>query len=378
MGQAKKKVRYAVIGAGRITQGAVLPAFQNARENSELVALISGDEAKRASLAERYRIPLTGDYNELEFSLDRGAVDAVYIAAPNSQHREFTERAARMGAHVLCEKPMAVTLADCEAMLEATRDRGVKLMIGYRLHFEEGTLRAIDRVRHGELGRPKIFSSVFTQQVRSGDIRTQAKLGGGALLDMGVYPINMARALFGDEPIEVSAFRPPSIDPRFAEVDETTTVMLRFPAGGVAQLTASIGAAQSESYRIICERGELRSEPCYGVSTFKQTTVVDGESAEQTFPVRDQFAPELIYFSRCILEHREPEPSGEEGWCDVRVVNAAFESIESGRSVLLTPYVRTARPDLSQSIHKPALKSSEPVIEQALPPHLGVPRFRAL
>ena len=376
MGQAKKRVRYAVISAGRITQGAVLPGFQNARENSELVALISGDEAKRAMLAERHRIPLTGDYSELEYVLDRGAIDAVYVAAPNSQHREFTERAARMGAHVLCEKPMATTLADCDAMIEATRERGVKLMIGYRLHFEEGTLRAIDRVRRGELGRPKIFTSTFSQQVRAGDIRAQAKLGGGALFDMGVYPINMARALFGDEPIEVSAFRPPSIDPRFPQVDETTTVMLRFPAGGVAQLTASIGAAPAESYRITGERGDLRAEPCYGVSTFKHYLTIDGTKSEQTFPVRDQFGAELVYFSRCILEHKEPEPSGEEGWCDVRVVNAAFESIESGRSVLLTPYVRSARPELSQNIHKPAIKASEAVIEEALPPHLGVPRLR--
>jgi predicted dehydrogenase len=376
MGQAKKRVRYAVISAGRIVTGAVLPAFHNARDNSELVALISGDEAKRASLAERYHIPLTGDYSELEFVLDRGAIDAVYIAAPNSQHREFTERAARMGVHVLCEKPMATTLADCDAMIEATRDRGVKLMLGYRLHFEEGTLRAIDRVRRGELGRPKIFTSVFTQQVRSGDIRTQAKLGGGALLDMGVYPINMARALYGDEPIEVTAFRPPSIDPRFPDVDETTSVLLRFPAGGVAQLTASIGAAASESYRIVGERGDLRGEPCFGMSTLKHYLTIDGKTSEQTFPVRDQFAPELIYFSRCILENREPEPSGEEGWCDVRVCCAAFESIETGKSVLLTPYVRSARPELSQAIHKPAIKRSEPVMEEGLPPHLGVPRFR--
>jgi predicted dehydrogenase len=377
MGQAKNRVRYAVISAGRITQGAVLPAFHNARDNSELVALVSGDEAKRASLAERHRIPLTGDYSELEFILDRGGIDAVYIAAPNSQHREFTERAARMGVHVLCEKPMATTLADCDAMIEATRNHGVKLMIGYRLHFEEGTLRAIDRVRRGELGRPKIFSSMFTQQVRDGDIRTQAKLGGGALLDMGVYPINMARALFADEPIEVSAFRPPSIDPRFSEVDETVSVLLRFPAGGVAQLTASIGAAAGESYRIVGERGDLRAEPCFGVSTFKHYLTVEGKTTEQTFPVRDQFAPELIYFSRCILENREPEPSGEEGWCDVRVVSAAFESIESGRAVLLAPYLRSARPELSQNIHKPAQKQSDAVAEEALPPRLGVPRFRA-
>lgn len=377
MGNAKKKIRYAVVSAGRITQGAVLPAFHNARDNSALVALISGHADKRAALAERFHIPLHGDYEEFESLLSRGAIDAVYIAAPNSQHRSFTERAAKLGVHVLCEKPMATTLEDCQAMIEVTRRHGVKLMVGYRLHFEEGTLTAIDRVRRGELGRIKLFSAEFSQQVRAGDIRTQASLGGGALFDLGVYPINAARALFGDEPIEVSAFAPKSHDSRFSEVDETASVILRFAAGGVAQLTVSQGAAASESYRIVGERGVLHAEPCFTMSTFKHLVTLDGKKSEHTFPQRDQFGPELIYFSRCILENREPEPSGEEGWCDVRVVRAAFESIDSGRAVALAPFTRSVRPSLSQNIHKPAIKTRDVIVEEALPAPLGVPTLHS-
>jgi predicted dehydrogenase len=377
MGNAKKRIRYAVVSAGRITQGAVLPAFHNAGENSELVALVSGNPQKRAALAERFRIPLHGEYDELESIVGRGAVDAVYIAAPNSQHRAFTERAAKLGVHVLCEKPMATTLEDCEAMIEVTRRHGVKLMVAYRLHFDPATLTAIARVRRGELGRIKLFSSEFSQQVGTGDIRTKAALGGGALFDLGVYPINAARALFGDEPVEVCAFAPKSPDPRGAEVDETTSVILRFAAGGVAQLSVSQGAAQSESYRVVGERGVLHAEPCFTISSFKHRVTLNGESSEQSFPLGDQFAPELIYFSDCILRDREPEPSGEEGWCDVRVVLAALESAQSGRAVSLSPFARSVRPSMSQSMHKPPVRTRDPIIEDALPAPLGVPTLHS-
>src|SRR5690606_32467782 len=134
-----------------------------------------------AQLAERYQLSLSGSYDQLEEVLQRGAIDAVYITTPNEQHRSFTERAAKCGVHVLCEKPMAVTVADCEAMIAATRAQQVKLMIAYRLHFEESNLRAIDLARRGELGSLKAFSSLFTQEVRPGDIRTKKARGGGAL-----------------------------------------------------------------------------------------------------------------------------------------------------------------------------------------------------
>jgi predicted dehydrogenase len=356
MGRAKNKVRYAVIGAGNISQVAVLPAFANARENSELVAVVSSDARKRSLLAERYQLEHSGSYEELEEVLARGAIDAVYITTPNEQHRAFTERAAKCGVHVLCEKPMAVSVADCEAMIAATRAQQVKLMIAYRLHFEEANLRAIDLARRGQLGSLKAFSSVFTQEVRAGDIRTKKARGGGALYDLGVYPINAVRALFAEEPVEVAAFAPPSGDPRFAEVDETSCVLLRFPSGRVAQLTVSMGASGSESMRVIGTAGELRVEPCYGYSSPHYHYLTrDGETSRQKFAARDQFAPELIYFSRCVLEDREPEPSGEEGLCDVRVVCAALEAAASGRPVSLPPFLRSQRPELSQNIHKPPL-----------------------
>jgi predicted dehydrogenase len=144
-------------------------------------------------------------------------------------------------------------------------------------------------------------------------------------------------------------------------VDEGMCVSLRFPAGGVAQLSVSIGAAPVESYRAIGEKGSLRVEPCFGVSTFTHYLTSHGRTNEHSFSKRDQFAPELIYFSRCILEDREPEPSGEEGWCDVRVACAAFESVRTGRAIPLTPFLRRARPDFSQNIHKPFVEPPRPI-----------------
>ncbi len=201
-----KKVRYAVVGLGYISQVAVLPAFQHARENSELVALVSGDATKCTELAKKYKVNKTYNYQQFPECLESGEVDAVYIALPNHMHRAYTEAAARAGVHVLCEKPMAVTEQECEAMIEATSRAKVKLMIAYRLHFEKGNLAAMAAVRDGKIGEPRVFRSGFCQQVTPGNSRLQDDLAGGPLYDIGVYCINAARYMFRAEPEEVFAY----------------------------------------------------------------------------------------------------------------------------------------------------------------------------
>ncbi|HYJ11935.1 MAG TPA: Gfo/Idh/MocA family oxidoreductase, partial [Polyangiaceae bacterium] len=254
----QRKIRYAVVGAGNIAQVAVLPAFAHATENSELVALVSGDPEKRAELAERHEIDYVGDYPELERVLERAEVDAVYIATPNTLHVDAALRAARQKVHVLCEKPMATSVADCEAIAGACEQAGVKLMVAYRLHFEEASLRALEIVRSGQLGEPRIFDSVFTHVVRPGDIRQRPELGGGATYDLGVYCINAARTLFGEEPVLVYATA------QFRDnVDDTTTAILQFPHHRVAQFTVGNSCAAVSSYRISGTDGNLRVEPAY-------------------------------------------------------------------------------------------------------------------
>ncbi|XXT20314.1 Gfo/Idh/MocA family oxidoreductase [Sorangium sp. So ce429] len=357
-----RKIRYAVVGAGNIAQVAVLPAFENAAENSELVALVSGDPDKLAALGERYGVAERGGYDALEDVLKRSRADAVYIALPNTMHREYTERAAAAGVHVLCEKPMAMTEEDCEAMIRATKDRGVKLMIAYRLHFEEANLKAIEIARSGKLGQVRAFTSLFTQVVRPGDIRTRSDEGGGALFDLGVYCVNAARYLFREEPSEALALSLRLDEKRAKDVDETTSAILRFPSGAVAQFTVSQGLSSVSSFRIAGTEGDLRVEPAFDYTAdIKHYLTVGGKTEEKTYKKRDQFAPELVYFSRCVLEDKEPEPSGLEGFADVRVMLAIQNSAASGRAEAIPPFERDQRPGMGQNIKKPPVDPPEPV-----------------
>src|SRR5688572_5092511 len=156
------KVRYAVVGLGWIAQSAILPAFAHAKRNSELVALVSDDARKARTLAQKYGVESTGGYEAFEEVLMEAGVEAVFLALPNHMHRAFTERAATLGVHVLCEKPMATSVADCEAMLAAVQAANVRLMIAYRLHFEPANLEAIEIARSRKLGDLRLFESVFS------------------------------------------------------------------------------------------------------------------------------------------------------------------------------------------------------------------------
>jgi len=358
MTESERKIRYVVIGAGNIAQQAVLPAFQHATRNSELVGIVSGDAQKRETLARRYGLTHAGEYDQLEDVLEQAQADAVYVTVPNALHREMTERAAKAGVHVLCEKPLAETVDDCTAMIDACRAAHVKLMTAYRLHFEAANLSAIEIARSGVLGELRVFSSMFTQVVQQGDVRTRGELAGGAAYDMGVYAINAARYLFQDEPIEVLA----SCQTGFEGVDATSTAILRFSGGRVAQLTASLDAAPVGYYRLVGTRGSLHVEPAYDytVDLTHHLTVGD-KTTVQTFPRRDQFAPELLHFSDCILNDVEPGPSGEEGLADVRVVRAIFRAAETGKAVVLTPFSRSSRPSPAQEMHAPAVDPPAPV-----------------
>ncbi len=257
----KGAVRYAVVGLGHIAQVAMLPAFAHARRNSRLTALVSDDRAKLKQLAERYNVEHTFTYDEYDACLEQ--VDAVYIALPNSMHAEYTIRAARAGVHVLCEKPMAVTVEECRRMIAACRRHRVRLMIAYRLHFEEINLRVVDLVRRGRIGEPKFFNSSFSMTVRPGDIRTKKDMGGGSLYDIGVYCINAARYLFRAEPRQVTAISVNSGAAKLAEIDESTGALLRFEGNRVAAFVTSFNAADVAEYRIVGSKGEIHVDPAY-------------------------------------------------------------------------------------------------------------------
>jgi glucose-fructose oxidoreductase len=351
---SKRKIRYAVVGLGHIAQVAVLPAFKNA-SNSELVAVVSGDEEKRKKLAKKYQLENVHSYEEYDRALE--LVDAVYLALPNDLHREYAVRAAEAGVHVLCEKPMAVTEDECQAMIDAAEKRGVKLMIAYRLHFEAGNLEAVRLAKSGKLGNVRIFTSEFAQQVVDDNVRVRDGVdrGGGPVYDMGVYCINAARYLFRDEPTEVLARDASTGEKRFKNVEEMMSVVMRFPEDRLATFTCSFGAADVSRYTLIGTKGLLTLDPAYEYSQpIKRSLTIAGKTLKKEFPKRDQFAAEIVYFSDCILQNKEPEPSGLEGLADVRIVQAIYESARTGKAVRLPEMPNKKRPTPGQEIRRRA------------------------
>ncbi len=364
----ENKVRYAVVGLGWFAQEAILPAFANTKD-SELVALVSGDRTKLRELSERYQVEHALTYDQYDDFLESGKVDAVYIALPNSQHCEYTVRAANAKVHVLCEKPMAMDEAECREMIGACAKARAKLMIAYRLHFEKANLGAIEIVSSGQIGEPRLFSSVFTMQVELGNSRLDLDLNAGPLYDIGTYCINASRYIFRAEPCEVTAFCSKNEeDPRFDQVEEQIVALLRFADDRLATFAISFGAHSCSRYEVIGTRGVLTVDPAYSHSgELGYQLQSDGKISKKKFGSRDQIGPEISYFSQCIREDQEPEPSGEEGLADVRVIRALYESAATQRAVRIEPVRKQARPEpAQQSTMRP---SREPDLVHAQSPH---------
>ncbi len=357
------KVRYAVAGLGWISQIAVLPAFHHARKNSELVALISGDDEKLQRLGKRYGVKNLHHYNELGKCLASGEVDALYIALPNHMHCEYTLAAAKHGVHVLCEKPMALTTAECERMLGACKDAKVKLMVAYRLHFDPANLEAIEIAQSGKLGDLRLFQSIFSNPVEdASNYRLKEYAGGGPLYDLGIYCINAARYLFQDEPLEVTGFSVAGRDARFEEVEESFSGLLHFPEDRLAQFTCSFGASPAAAFELFGTKGSLRLDSAYEVQgPMSLQTTIGEKKRSRRFGKTDQFAPELVYFSDCVIHNRTPETSGVEGLIDVHIINSLLQSAAEKRTVRLDAPTKNKPLDIDQKMKFPPV-AKQPLI----------------
>jgi glucose-fructose oxidoreductase len=365
---SRPKVRYAVVGLGYIAQNAVLPAFAQAEDNSELTALISGDPIKLRRLARRYGVEHTFTYDDWEEALESDLFDAVYIALPNHLHHRYSVMAANAGKHVLCEKPMALSEEEAEDMIRAAERNDVRLMIAYRLHFERANLRAIETVDSGALGDPRAFDSLFAMQAKPGGIRLRRETGGGTLWDIGIYCINAARHLFKDEPLEVFAYTANSGQARFDEVEEMCCAVLRFPGARLATFTTSFGASDIATYTVLGTKGCLKVENGYEYAEpITHELTVDDRTTEREFKKRDQFAPELVYFSDCVRNGTEPEPSGVEGLIDVAIIRALYRSAETLKPVEYHGPARRRRPTPSQEIYRRPHR--EPELIHSSSPH---------
>ncbi len=348
-----RTVRYAVVGVGWISQAAMLPGVEHTG-NSEVVALVTSHEQKAQVVGETYGIGKVISYDEYDSLLQSGEIDAAYLATPNFDHVGLAVRTLDAGVHLLLEKPMAVSVSECEQIIAASKRSGAKLMIAYRLHFEPGTLKAIERIREGEIGTVRFFNSSFSQQVSGQNHRAKHGFWAGPVPDMGPYPLNMVRNVFGAEPIRVAAMGVNTDPERFADesgkpFDDTVAVTLTFPDERVASFSLSYSGGDVDDYRVVGSKGDLYSNPAYQVgSGMKHEVTVDKKKSTESFKTTDHFGGEMKYFSECILDGRQPEPDGEEGMLDVRVLEAIERALTTGQTETLAPYHRSRRPDPKQ------------------------------
>ena len=348
-----RKVRYAVVGVGWISQAAMLPGVEHTG-NSEVVALVTSHEQKAEKVGEKYGISKVVTYAEYGDLLASGEIDAAYLATPNFDHVELGVQTLEAGTHLLLEKPMAVSVAECERMITAGKKSGAKLMVAYRLHFEPGTLKAIERIREGEIGTVRFFNSSFSQQVKGENHRAKHGFWAGPVPDMGPYPLNMVRNVFGAEPIRVAALGVCTDPQRFRDTrgtpsDDTVAVTLTFPDERVASFSLTYSGGDVDEFRVVGSKGDLYSNPAYQVgSGMKHELTVDKKKSTESFKTTDHFGGEMKYFSECIADDRQPEPDGEEGMLDVRVLEAIERALATGQAQELPPYKRTRRPDVKQ------------------------------
>lgn len=352
-----RKVRYAVVGGGWISQAAFMPGVAQTG-NSEITALVTGDPEKARVLGDRYGIR-AWPYDAYREALASDTFDAVYLALPNGMHRDYAVPALEAGKHLLLEKPMATSVDEGEAIVAAARAAGVKLMIAYRLHCEPGTLDAIERVRRGEIGEPLLFSSVFAQHVSGENHRARQGYWAGPVPDMGTYPLNAVRNLFSSEPISVSAHGARRPGSPF-DFHGTVTVILRFPGERMAQFTVSYETDAVDEYRIVGTEGDLLMSPgfTFGRGLAGKLTT-GGKTRDLSYAHVDQFSGETRYFSDCILHDRAPEPDGEEGLADLRVLAAVERALETGETQVLPAMERSRRPSAGQGVALPPVKAPD-------------------
>ena len=329
-----KRVGYAVIGLGHISQRAILPGFRHAKR-AKLAALVSGDAKKAKLLAAQFGASRTSSYDALDACLRDPEVEAVYIATPNSSHVEYAVRAAEAGKHVLCEKPLGVTAGECQQIIDACRKNHVKLMTAYRKYFEASALALKKLVDSGSLGRLRIIHTAFTVSLPPGDSwhLKKALAGGGSLMDVGIYCVNMVRWLTGLEPVEASAYAWTNDPARFREVEDNISFQLKFPEGLLVQASSSFSAAKASFLQIHGEKGWAALDPAYAYNEERRFFgKVAGKWFEKNSKIVDEFSLELDHFAACIRADREPLPDGNAGLRDMTVIEAIYEAVKQGQT----------------------------------------------
>ena len=334
-----KKMGWAIVGLGSLSMNQILPAFSKC-EKSKVVALVSGHPDKANRLALQYGVNPKNIYNYQNYDniRDNPEVDIIYIVLPNGMHAEYTIRGHQAGKHVLSEKPMANTPADCQAMIDAAHKANRKLMVAYRCRYEPNNLEMIRMAHEKVLGPVQVFVSDHGFNI--GDPAqwrlNKALAGGGSLMDIGIYSLNAARYITGEEPVELNAMTYTSPDDvRFKEVEETTIFQLRFPSGALANCSSSYGYAGQNRYRAIATEGWFELEPATSYSGLHMRIRRGNAVEEPSLPVTDQFAVVMDHMSGCVMQDKEPLTPGEEGLRDLTIMMAIYESARTNKPVRL-------------------------------------------
>ena len=326
----KKKLGVALVGLGYYSTDLLAPALQ-LTQNCYLAGIVTGTPSKSEKWKKQYNIPEKNIYNYSNFDTiaNNPDIDVIYIVLPPSMHAEYSIRAAQAGKHVWCEKPMAMTVEECQNMIDACEKNKVKLSIGYRMQHEPNTQKIIQFRKDKEYGAIQNVSAAAGYfDPRTDHWKQKKEMGGGAMYDMGVYPLNAARYSTGLEPIAVTARQSTNRPEIYKEVDETMAFDLEFPGGVTANCETSFGK-QINALKVNCKDGWYTLEPFQSYNGIKGETS-DGTKLNASIP--NQQARQMDNDALAIINNKPMPVPGEEGLKDIRVVEAVYRSVkEKGR-----------------------------------------------
>lgn len=327
-----KKMGIALVGLGNYSSRILAPALQETQE-CYLAGIVTGTPSKENEWAKKYGIPKRNIYNYKNFDEieNNDDIDIVYVVLPNSMHAEYTIRAAKAGKHVICEKPMALNVEECQAMIDACNSNNVGLSIGYRMQFEPHTQEIIRMSREKEFGEILVVNSAAGFYMRNTGVwRTKRSMGGGAMQDIGIYALQAARYVTGEEPISVTAQAFNSRPDELTEIDETVTFQLQFPSGAIANSMGSFGMYLPNLY-VQAEDGWFGLNPSWTYSG------ITGNSSKGpiTFPEVNQQAVQMDEQSVGFRDKKLLRVTGMEGLRDVRIINAIEKSIVTKEKIFL-------------------------------------------
>ncbi|MEM1136115.1 MAG: Gfo/Idh/MocA family oxidoreductase [Bacteroidota bacterium] len=330
----KDKLGIALVGLGYYSTDILAPALQETK-HAYLAGIVTGTPEKAEKWKKQYSIPEKNIYNYDNYDelADNPDIDIIYVVLPNSMHAEYTIRAAKAGKHVICEKPMAMNVVECEAMIKACNENNVSLSIGYRMQFEPHTQEVM------RLGQEQVFGPIkmvcagagFTMGNNKDHWKVKKAMGGGAMMDMGVYSLQAARYVTGEEPISVTAQEFRIRKDIFTEVEETMMFQLEFPSGAMANLHTSFGISMNY-LDARAAKGWIKLDPFSAYSNIKGST----SNGVLEFPKINQQATQMDEVAVCIREGKPMRVPGEEGLKDMKVVEAVYRSVASGNKVQLS------------------------------------------